>query len=161
AYHNWPGFFALTALLTESAGLERGIDLAPWASMFFNLLYLGPLVVILRSVTRDERVVWLSVWLFYLGNWIGQDYFAPQALNYFFHLTVIAVLLTWFRPRGAASSTGFGWLDRLIAGVERRSDRETLDGDEATSNSSSRHSAGLTQRRALFVAASEPTTADS
>jgi hypothetical protein len=38
----------------------------------------------------------MSVWLFYLANWVGQDYFSPQSLNYFFHLIIIGICLRWF-----------------------------------------------------------------
>jgi hypothetical protein len=97
AYHNWPGFFALWALLTETSGVPLE-TLAAWAQPLYNLLYLPPLLLLLRAFSQDDRVVWLGVWLFYLTNWVGQDYFAPQALAYFFYLTVLAFLLHLF-PR--------------------------------------------------------------
>jgi len=118
AYHSWPGFFALSALLSESAGLNNGIALTPWAPVFFNLLYLGPLMLIMRAATTDERVVWLAIWFFYLTDWIGQDYYAPQALAFFFYLFVIGVLLTWFRDPQATLQTGLKWLDERAAQLE-------------------------------------------
>jgi hypothetical protein len=36
------------------------------------------------------------LWFFFLTNWIGQDYFSPQGLNFFFYLVIIAMLLKWF-----------------------------------------------------------------
>jgi hypothetical protein len=114
AYHNWPGFFALTALVADAAGLKNALVLTTWAPVWFGLLYLGPLLLILRSATGDERVVWLGVWFFYLTNWIGQDYYAPQAFNFFLHLLVMGSLLTWFRPRGGALHTGLRWLDTRL-----------------------------------------------
>lgn len=98
AYHNWPGFFALWALLTETAQLPLEA-LAAWAQPFYNLLYLPPLLLFCRAFSQDARVVWLGVWLFYLTNWVGQDYFAPQALAYVFYLTVLAFLLHLFPRR--------------------------------------------------------------
>src|SRR5215211_324546 len=105
AYFNWPGFFILSAFITEIAGLQSAISLAAWASVFFNLLYLGPLLMIMRSATSDKRAIWLGVWFFYLTNWIGQDYLAPQALSYFLHLTILAILLRWFKGAATASSS--------------------------------------------------------
>lgn len=96
AYFNWPGFFVLTAFLTETMGLRSALSFADWAPVFFNLLYLGPLLLIFGAVTRDRRVVWTAVAVFYLGNWIGQDYLSPQALTYFAFLVIVAVLLRWF-----------------------------------------------------------------
>jgi hypothetical protein len=114
AYHNWPGFFALTALVSDAAGLESALLLTTWAPVGFNLLYLGPLLLILRSATDDERVVWFGVWCFFLTNWIGQDYYAPQAFNFFLHLLVVGLLLTWYRPPLQVLHTGLRWIDRRL-----------------------------------------------
>jgi hypothetical protein len=101
ARFSWPGFFVLSALATQIAGFQSAIAFAGWATVFFNLLYLGPLLMIFAALTEDRRLVWLGVWLFYLTNWIGQDYFAPQALSYCMYLAVLAVLLKWFKATTA------------------------------------------------------------
>lgn len=101
AYFNWPGFFFFAGLLTDVAGLENALGLVAWAPVVFNLLYLAPLVVILRSAAVSERLVWAAAWVFYLINWVGQDYFAPQALSLFMYLALLAVMLKWFRGPSA------------------------------------------------------------
>ncbi|HEX2979722.1 MAG TPA: hypothetical protein VHO48_05630 [Anaerolineaceae bacterium] len=101
AYHNWPGFFALNAMLTEAAGLESPLAYASWAPLFFNLVFLGSLWLVFRSLSTDRRLVWLAVWFFFLTDWVGQDYFAPQAFAYFFYLIIIGILLNWFRSSSA------------------------------------------------------------
>jgi hypothetical protein len=98
AYFNWPGFFTLGAFLADLAGVDSTLGIARWAPILFNLLFLGPLLVIFRTATRDKRVVWLAIWFFYLMNWVSQDYFAPQAFGFFLYLVVIAGLLR-FVPR--------------------------------------------------------------
>lgn len=103
AYFNWPGFFALNAFLTYSANLSSALSFGSWASVFFNLLYLGPLMMIFTSATDDRRIVWLAAWIFYLTNWIAQDYFSPQALNYFMYLVIVAILVRWFKTPTAES----------------------------------------------------------
>lgn len=100
-YHNWPSFFTLTALFTEAAGIASPLSYALWAQLFFNLLYLGPLLMIFRALASDRTLVWLSVWFFFMTNWVGQDYYAPQAMSYFFYLVVLGACLTWFRLRVA------------------------------------------------------------
>jgi hypothetical protein len=97
AYHNWPGFFALSALITEVAGFKSALSFAAWAPVFFNLLDLGALLLIFKTCTHDRRLIWLSVWFFYLTNWVGQDYFSPQALSYFLHLVILGICVAWFR----------------------------------------------------------------
>ncbi len=97
ARFNWPTFFILSAFITQVAGLPSIIPLTAWAPVFFNVLYLGALAMILDSLTNDKRLVWLGIWLFYITNWIGQDYFAPQAFNYFLYLVILGILLKWFK----------------------------------------------------------------
>jgi hypothetical protein len=96
AYFNWPGFFVLVAALARASGLHSALPLAAWSPVYFNLLYLAPLLVIARSLTVSRRLVWLGIWLFYLGNWIGQDYFSPQGSSYFLYLVVLAILVRYF-----------------------------------------------------------------
>jgi hypothetical protein len=100
-YHSWPAFFALSALLTDLAGLSDALGFAAWMQLFFNALYLGALLIVFRALTRDRRLIWLAVWFFYLANWIGQDYFSPQAISYFMYLIILGACLTWLRPLGA------------------------------------------------------------
>jgi hypothetical protein len=97
AYFNWPGFFVLAAFLTNAAGLNSIVQLAAgWAPVFFNLLYLGPLLLLYRRATSDHRLIWLAMWFFYLTNWIQQDYLAPQAFTYLLYLLILGILLRWF-----------------------------------------------------------------
>lgn len=100
AYFSWPGFFTLSAFLTEAAALGSTLDLVAWAPAAFNLLYLVPLLLIFRAATHDRAIVWSGVWIFYLANWIGQDYYAPQAYGYFAYLLIIGLLLTYFSGDG-------------------------------------------------------------
>jgi hypothetical protein len=110
ARFDWPGFFILAAFLAEAAGIGRTVDFANWAPVYFNLAYLLALAVIFRSQTRDPRLVWAGLWVFALGNWIGQDYFAPQALAYFLDLVIIGVVLTWFRVAQPRSQRTASWI---------------------------------------------------
>ena len=98
AYFNWPGFFVLAGLLLRAAGLHDVLGVANWSPLAFQLLYLGPMLLILRALTRDMRLVWLGVWVFYVGDWIGQDYFSPQAFAFLLYLVLLGMLLTWVRP---------------------------------------------------------------
>ncbi|CAM3528666.1 hypothetical protein [Deinococcus frigens] len=122
AYHNWPGFFAVAALLVRVSGSHDAQEIARWAPLAFNLLYVGPLLLIFRAFTRQAHVVWLAVWLFFLGNWVSQDYFAPQAFAYLFFLFVIAACLTWIQPHAVPplkiSEQEQGWtVYRLVYGT--------------------------------------------
>lgn len=120
AYFNWPGFFILSAFLTRAAGYQDILAYAAWAPVFFNLIYLGPLYVILTTATTDKRIVWLGLWFFYVTNWIGQDYFSPQGLNFFLYLVIIAILLKWFKraaptPPRQQKWPRLGWLSPRLS----------------------------------------------
>jgi hypothetical protein len=104
-YFDWPGLFVLAGFATKSAGAAGVLGAANWVPFAFELLYLGPLLLILRTLTIDRRLVWLAVWVFYLCNWIGQDYFSPQAFAYLLYLVALAVLVGYMRPGWPGSRT--------------------------------------------------------
>lgn len=92
-YQNWPGFFAASALLTHFAGRGNLLIIASWAPFAFNLINLIVLRFTLRGLTQDKRLVWLSLWFFFLVNWVGQDYFSPQAMAYVLYLACMGLLI--------------------------------------------------------------------
>ena len=96
-YFNWPGFFVLSAFFTKVFGYSTILSYAGWAPVFYNLIYFGPMYMIFTSITTNKRLVWLSLLFFYLTNWVGQDSFSPQGLNFFLYLVIIAILLKWFK----------------------------------------------------------------
>ncbi len=93
-YHSWPGFFTFSALLSDMTGMDPA-TLARWAPVFFPLAFGVPALVAFRALTDDVRRVWLGVSLLALTNWVGQDYFAPQAMTFFLFLCVVALVLRW------------------------------------------------------------------
>ncbi len=98
AYFSWPGFFALVAMVEGMAGTH---DLLPVLRLWppaIDLLCLLPLFLIMRNLSVTWRAKWFAALLFCAGNWVGQDYFSPQAFNYLLYLLFVAILLTWFRP---------------------------------------------------------------
>ncbi len=97
AYFSWPIFFSLAAFLNTSAGFSSILSYADWAPVAFAIFYFGPLYTIFASFTKDKRIIWLSLWFFYLTNWIWQDYFSPQGFNFFLYLVMIAILVKWFK----------------------------------------------------------------
>ncbi len=98
-YHNWPSAFGMAAFLTEIAGFESAASFAAWAPTLFNALFVAALVVIFRSLTSNLQIVWTAAWLFLVTNWVGQDYFSPQAFTLFLYLVTIGILLRWFSKR--------------------------------------------------------------
>ena len=95
-YHNWPSGFGMAAFFTEIAGFKTAASFAAWAPTAFNVLFTAALVSISRSLSSNRRIVWTAAWLFVVTNWVGQDYFSPQAFAFFLYLVIIAILLRWF-----------------------------------------------------------------
>ena len=116
AYFGWPGFFALLASFTGMSGLEDGQSLMKWAPVVNELLFVLPLLVLLRTLTTDERLVWSAVVLFALTNWVDQDYLAPQAMSFFLYLCLLGILLTFFHPptSGRAGPEPTSWRGRPL-----------------------------------------------
>lgn len=106
ARFSWPVFFILGAFLTSIAGFDNPLRLTDWIPTISNLLYLIPLFMILRAFTADRRAIWLGLWIFAMANWVGQDYFSPQGFNILLYLTILAILVTWFRTGQPAPLSG-------------------------------------------------------
>jgi phosphate starvation-inducible membrane PsiE len=96
-YHNWPGFFSANAALVDLVGVKNAVVFAIWAPVVVNLLNMAAVLILLSALVSDRRVVWTATWLFFLANWVGQDYFAPQALAYFLYLVILATVFLHFR----------------------------------------------------------------
>src|ERR1044072_6883006 len=105
AYFNWPGFFALTAVARDLGGMDGAIDLARWAPLVFNLLYLPPLIVIARAASDDRRLPWAAAWVFYLSNWVHQDYISPQGLVFLLYLAFVMIIVRWLNGTNDAELT--------------------------------------------------------
>ena len=158
AYFSWPGFFGLSALVTKAAALASPVALIRWSPVFFNLLYLAPLALIFKAATSDKRTVWLALWFFYTMNWIGQDYFSPQALAYFAYLLVLGVLLKWFVPSGAPSLPRLRRRARAGKHTMQRSPPVELKGDEAGELEEGRSGRALAAAAVVLVFASTVTS---
>jgi GT2 family glycosyltransferase len=117
-YNNWPGFFALVAWLSAGSGV-RAASYAPWAQVFFNVTNLLVLQFALRGVTSDKRLLWTASLLFVLGNWLGQDYLAPQAFAFPLSLVVLGLCLRCGPPPRAPVSGAARWWVGVLDGLRR------------------------------------------
>ncbi len=101
-YQNWPGFFGLATSLTEAAGLKSALSFAAWSPPVFELLNVAALWILLGALTEDRRVRFTACWFFLIGNWVGQDYFSPQAFVYFIYLAALGIVLNSLSKKPAA-----------------------------------------------------------
>ena len=99
AYHNWPGFFSVSALFTELAGFPSALKFAGWGAVFFEILFALGLRSLFYLFTKSRKLQWLGVWFFLATNWVGQDYFSPQAMSYFMLPGFLIFVLRYFGPK--------------------------------------------------------------
>ncbi|TVZ07107.1 hypothetical protein EAS64_07275 [Trebonia kvetii] len=97
ARFSWPSFFAGVAMLDKVAGVNSAEAFIRWWPVAINLLYLPPIYGIAKELLRSTPKAWLAAGLFPLTNWVGQDYFSPQALTYLLYLTFVFILVVPFR----------------------------------------------------------------
>jgi hypothetical protein len=106
AYFSWPGFFYLVALAEHAAGSSNLIPVIRFWPLAMDLLCLVPMGMIASRMRASWRAKWFAVFIFSVGNWVGQDYFSPQSLNYLLYLFFIALLLIYFGRTGLGAPTG-------------------------------------------------------
>ncbi|MGB7103373.1 MAG: hypothetical protein WBD82_02130, partial [Acidimicrobiales bacterium] len=99
ARFSWPGGFSMAAILVAFAGKTNALGFLRWFPLVIEWSYLAPLLVIARFSGVSRRAGWLGIAIYYATNWILQDYFSPQGLNFFFFLVVIAAVLACWRPK--------------------------------------------------------------
>ncbi len=119
-YNNWPTFFAFNAWFTKTSGLAA-IRYAGWAQLCFNAINVFAMRFALRGLTRNERVLWTAALFFVIGNWVGQDYLAPQAFGFALCLVVIGLCLRSARaptkPRRQPARWAAATATRIAAGL--------------------------------------------
>ncbi len=131
AYQDWPAFFALAALIVHAGGFGSALAFAPWAPLFNNVLFAAAAMFLFQSMTSDRRLSWLAAWIFVTANWIGQDYFSPQATNYFLYLVALGICLRWLAPASAPSARAVRtWIrsERLAGAFHRLITRSVVEG---------------------------------
>jgi hypothetical protein len=116
-YQNWPAFFALSAWFGRVAG-TRPLEYGAWAQVFFNACNLVLLRYVFGAVSRDLRLIWIAVFLFFSANWAAQDYFSPQAFAFTLSLGLCGLILRWLLI-AADRAWMARWLNRVAAFIAR------------------------------------------
>jgi len=154
AEFSWPGGFSLAALVIGFMGQSNALDLLRWFPLAIELLYLAPLLAIGRASGVNRRAQWLGIALFYATNWIYQDYFSPQALNFLFFLVVIALVLTGWKPLQRAGAPRLERLRDRLGSWRSAIALRRLRGEDAATDWSARQVLGVLGVLALLCVAS-------
>jgi hypothetical protein len=103
-YQNWPGFFALAAWFGKVAGVTSPLAYAKWAQLVFELAAIPLLNLIYKNLSLNTRQRWLALLLYFASNWIGQDYFSPQALGTLLSLGIMAIAIRGLHLRHSSGA---------------------------------------------------------
>ena len=145
-YRLWPAFFATMAQLSDVTGVAS-IDYATWSSLLFSLidaLLLAAAVRVAIDATgwsgrsyaqttrseaighagvRDNRIVFLTVFLFQACLWVDTNYFSPQAYAFALFLGFVVILRGWLYHGPDGTRRGLRRLWRRPATTERSASR--------------------------------------
>ena len=134
ARFSWPGDFVLGAILSAFVGHANALAFARWFPVFIEALYLAPVIAIGSYSGVSRRAKWLGVSFFYATDWIYQDYFSPQAMDYFFYLVVIAMVMAMWSPGRRSYVKGQGLITTKIAQVRNALTWRRITGEQTVTN---------------------------
>lgn len=77
-YTKWPGFFASAAWFSAVTGLDPVIA-ADWFGPVSHVIDATLIVVLARALGARMRAALVAAMLWELLNWVGQNYYSPQA----------------------------------------------------------------------------------
>ncbi|TLM72143.1 hypothetical protein [Pseudarthrobacter sp. NamB4] len=119
-YNRWPGFFSASAFLGEVMGHPDALAYAAWAEPGFALVNVLLVLAVVRAISRKPRIYWTTVLVFVLANWVGQNYYSPQAFAYSLHLTICLTALTFLgaTPIQPVRAIECWWMRRREQAVE-------------------------------------------
>ena len=126
-YQNWPAFFTLSAWFGRVAG-TRPLEYGAWAQVFFNACNLVLLRYVFGALSRDLRLIWIAVFVFFSANWVAQDYFSPQAFAFTLSLGLCGLILRWLLI-AADRAWMARWLNRVAAFIARLGRRRRSGAD--------------------------------
>lgn len=114
-YHNWPAHSILCATLVKVLGITDLTTLMGLTPFFSNCFYLLSLCLLRRFMYNQGLINawWPVVWIFFIANYLGQDYFSPQGMAYFFFLLFVGLLLI-SRETDSYASSSSGKIIKLL-----------------------------------------------
>jgi len=90
--HNWPAFSILESIFVQIAAVPSELLLSIYPTVY-NFILFFPLFAFFRLLFGNTKQCWIALWIFYIVNWIGQDYFSMQSLGFFAFVLFSLVLL--------------------------------------------------------------------
>lgn len=90
-YNQWPGFFTLMAWFAEVTGADP-VDVAHWFTPLIHLVLAVLVFALGLGLRLGARAALTAAMIVEIVNWVGQDYYAPQAVGLLLAVAVLALL---------------------------------------------------------------------
>lgn len=100
-YHSWPGLFAATAWFGELTGMPV-MTIAHAFTPLYHVAFVLAVYLLARTLTLAPESALIAALIAEITNWVGQDYFSPQAVALLLAIVVIALLIRSVRQPPAA-----------------------------------------------------------
>ncbi|QCR43828.1 hypothetical protein C1N91_10090 [Curtobacterium sp. SGAir0471] len=114
-YNRWPGFFAVSAFLGSATSTADALAPVRFVEVAFALVDAALVLGIARALGLRGRWAVTAAVVFSAANWVGQDYYSPQAFAFALFLAVVLVVLTVLRRSPNALGRGMvGVASRLL-----------------------------------------------
>lgn len=82
-YHSWPSYWIFLTIQCVVVNLNTIERVAIYFPFLVEIFLLAPLYILLRNFIGINIYIWPAMVIFYLANWVGQDYIsAPQIAAY-------------------------------------------------------------------------------
>ncbi|HEY95401.1 MAG TPA: hypothetical protein G4O15_10755 [Dehalococcoidia bacterium] len=92
-YHNWPGMCIFQSIFEDISEINSIDVIAYFGTFLMQFFVLLPLYFFFKHTISRNNYRWAALWIFYLGNWIGQINVSPQGMAFFLLMFLIAVLI--------------------------------------------------------------------
>ena len=93
-YHCWPHAWILGDYLFTLFGNDYHLFIIEIFPTLYEMMFLPMLYLMSKIMTKDNfKITWLSVWGYYVFNWINQDYYSAQFFAYIIVFAVSYILL--------------------------------------------------------------------
>jgi hypothetical protein len=91
-FQHWPSvyYFSAIMLILSTIDINTLLLLTPVTS---QILYLFPLLLIFKRILSESKRVFIACSLFFLMNWVNQDFLSNQNIGLFFSLLVLSILI--------------------------------------------------------------------
>lgn len=91
-YSGWPGFFAMMSWLSQLSGVSA-LTIAQWFPVVYHLLLAAAFIGLARAWGASMLTSLVVAFVGEIVNWVGQDYFSPQAFAYLLAVLCLTLLL--------------------------------------------------------------------